>query len=91
MGQVRVFLSLEKCDSETVHSPTRGLDASTALEFVRNLRTSTDSLELTTVASLYQAGEQLFDLFDKVCVIYEGRMAYFGPAREAKQYFLDMG
>jgi len=33
----------------------------------------------------------LFELFDKVCVIYEGKMAYFGPASEAKQYFLDMG
>jgi ATP-binding cassette subfamily G (WHITE) protein 2 (SNQ2) len=30
-------------------------------------------------------------LFDKVCVIYEGKMAYFGPADKAKQYFLDLG
>ncbi|RDB22916.1 Brefeldin A resistance protein [Hypsizygus marmoreus] len=33
----------------------------------------------------------LYDLFDKVCVIYEGRMAYFGPADQARQYFIDMG
>jgi ATP-binding cassette subfamily G (WHITE) protein 2 (SNQ2) len=30
-------------------------------------------------------------MFDKVCVIYEGRMAYFGPADQAKQYFVNMG
>ncbi|TFK52853.1 hypothetical protein OE88DRAFT_1627317 [Heliocybe sulcata] len=70
---------------------TRGLDASTALEFVRALRIATDVGRQSTVVSIYQAGEQLYELFDKVCVIYEGRMAYFGPANRARQYFIDMG
>jgi ATP-binding cassette subfamily G (WHITE) protein 2 (SNQ2) len=70
---------------------TRGLDASTALEFVQALRLGTDIARLTTIVSIYQAGEQLYQLFDKVCVIAEGRMAYFGPARAARQYFIDMG
>ncbi|KAG2073835.1 hypothetical protein BDR04DRAFT_1093970 [Suillus decipiens] len=70
---------------------TRGLDASTALEFVQALRIGTDIARLTTIVSIYQAGEQLYDLFDKVCVISEGKMAYFGPAKEARQYFIDMG
>jgi ATP-binding cassette, subfamily G (WHITE), member 2, SNQ2 len=30
-------------------------------------------------------------MFDKVCVIYRGRMAYYGPAGQARQYFVDMG
>jgi ATP-binding cassette, subfamily G (WHITE), member 2, SNQ2 len=46
---------------------------------------------LATIVSIYQAGEQLYELFDKVCVINEGRMVYFGPADRARQYFLDMG
>jgi ATP-binding cassette subfamily G (WHITE) protein 2 (SNQ2) len=46
---------------------------------------------LTTIVSIYQAGETLYQLFDKVCVINEGRMAYFGPADRARQYFIDMG
>ncbi|KAG9313752.1 P-loop containing nucleoside triphosphate hydrolase protein [Chiua virens] len=70
---------------------TRGLDSSTALEFIQALRIATDTAKVTTVVSIYQAGEQLFDLFDKVCVIREGKMVYFGPAREVKQYFIDMG
>ena len=74
-----------------VTSSTRGLDASTALEFIRTLRIATDAAKVTTVVSLYQAGEQLFDLFDKVCLIYEGKMAYYGPAKEAKRYFMNMG
>ncbi|KAG1857398.1 ABC-2 type transporter-domain-containing protein [Suillus subalutaceus] len=72
-------------------NPTRGLDSSTALEFVRTLRSITDIKRRTTIVSLYQAGEQLYDLFDKVCVVAEGKMAYFGPAKSAKGYFIDMG
>ncbi|GBE83477.1 pleiotropic drug resistance ABC transporter [Sparassis latifolia] len=70
---------------------TRGLDASTALEFVQALRLATDIVRLSTIVSIYQAGESLYNHFDKVCVIYEGKMAYFGPADRARQYFIDMG
>ncbi|KAG2131009.1 ABC-2 type transporter-domain-containing protein [Suillus clintonianus] len=70
---------------------TRGLDASTALEFVQALRIGTDIGRLTTIVSIYQAGEQLYNLFDKVCVISEGRMVFFGPAKDARRYFIDMG
>ena len=77
--------------SECCSSSTRGLDASTAVEFVRALRISTDVFGMTNIVSIYQAGESLYQHFDKVCVIYEGRMVYFGQADEAKQYFLDMG
>jgi len=72
-------------------SSTRGLDSSTALEFVRALRIATDTFRLTSVLCLYQAGESLYRHFDKVCVLYEGQMAYFGPADQARQYFIDMG
>ena len=65
--------------------------ASTALEFVQALRIATDLARMTTIVSIYQAGESLYQLFDKVCVIYDGRMAYFGPASDARQYFVDMG
>jgi ATP-binding cassette subfamily G (WHITE) protein 2 (SNQ2) len=70
---------------------TRGLDSSTALEFVRALRIATDSCRLATIVSLYQAGESLYQHFDKVCVLYEGKMAYFGPTDRAKAYFMKMG
>ncbi|KAL0563795.1 ATP-binding cassette transporter snq2, partial [Marasmius crinis-equi] len=70
---------------------TRGLDASTALEFVQALRTFTDIARMTTIVSLYQAGESLYNLFDKVCVIYDGKLAYLGPTSEARSYFISMG
>jgi ATP-binding cassette, subfamily G (WHITE), member 2, SNQ2 len=72
-------------------SSTRGLDASTALEFARALRIATDIARLSTIVSIYQASESLYQCFNKVCVIYEGKMAYYGPADQARQYFIDMG
>ncbi|KAI8366704.1 ABC-2 type transporter-domain-containing protein [Radiomyces spectabilis] len=70
---------------------TRGLDASSALDYVRSLRIMTDILHKTTIATLYQASDSIFHLFDKVMVLDEGRCLYFGPTSSAKSYFEDMG
>jgi ABC-type multidrug transport system ATPase subunit len=66
---------------------TRGLDASTALDYANSLRVMTDISNRTTFVTLYQAGEGIYRLMDKVLVIEEGRMIYQGPAKDAKAYF----
>lgn len=43
------------------------------------------------VATFYQASEAIYELFDKVLVLEKGRCIYFGPAKDAKNYFLNMG
>ncbi|KAE8180738.1 hypothetical protein CF336_g9177, partial [Tilletia laevis] len=70
---------------------SRGLDSSTALEFVRALRIATDVAHATTIASIYQAGENIVKLFDKTVVIYDGHVVYFGPTEKAAPYFNDLG
>ncbi|KAG5652201.1 hypothetical protein H0H81_005936 [Sphagnurus paluster] len=70
---------------------TRGLDASTALDFVKSLRIMTDVLGQTTFVTLYQAGEGIYDLFDKVLVLDEGRQVFYGPPNEARAYFETLG
>ena len=70
---------------------TRGLDASTALDFARSLRVQTDLYKTSTFVSLYQASENIYNVFDKVLVIDEGRQVYFGPATEARRYFEGLG
>jgi ABC-type multidrug transport system ATPase subunit len=70
---------------------TRGLDASTALDFIKSLRVQTDLYKTSTFVSLYQASENIYNLFDKVMVIDEGRQVYFGPASEARAYFEGLG
>ncbi|KAF2206076.1 ABC drug exporter AtrF [Delitschia confertaspora ATCC 74209] len=70
---------------------TRGLDASTALDYAKSLRIMTDISNRTTFVTLYQAGEGIYELMDKVMVIDQGRCIFEGPAKEAKQYFVDLG
>ncbi len=55
------------------------------------LRIATDIARQSTIVAIYQAGESLYQHFDKVCVIYEGRQVFYGPADKARQYFIDMG
>lgn len=70
---------------------TRGLDSSTALDFAKSLRIMTNIYKTTTFVSLYQASENIYKQFDKVLVIDSGRQVYFGPAKEARKYFEDLG
>ncbi|GAA5969283.1 hypothetical protein JCM8115_006749 [Rhodotorula mucilaginosa] len=70
---------------------TRGLDASTALDYAKAIRILTDVHQMATFVSLYQAGEGIYKQFDKVLVIDEGRQVYFGPANEARQYMMSLG
>ncbi|CAN9112620.1 unnamed protein product [Alternaria alternata] len=70
---------------------TRGLDASTAVDYARSLRVLTNIYKTTTFVSLYQASENIYKCFDKVMVIDSGRQVYFGPAQEARAYFEGLG
>lgn len=70
---------------------TRGLDASTALDFVKSLRIQTDLYRTTTFVSLYQASENIYKEFDKVMVIDGGKEVYFGPIGKARAYFEGLG
>lgn len=70
---------------------TRGLDASTALEYALALRLLTNLLVATNFVTIYQASENIYEKFDKVTVLLEGRQIYFGPIYEAKAYFEKMG
>jgi ATP-binding cassette, subfamily G (WHITE), member 2, SNQ2 len=70
---------------------TRGLDSSTALDYAKSLRIMTDISNRTTFVTLYQAGEGIYELMNKVMVIDSGRCIFQGPAKDAKQYFTDLG
>lgn len=70
---------------------TRGLDAATALDFVRALKVSANVVGTTHAVALYQASQSIYDTFDKVIVLYEGKQIYFGPTTSARAYFENMG
>ncbi|KAF3403640.1 Brefeldin A resistance protein [Penicillium rolfsii] len=70
---------------------TRGLDASSALDWARALRHMTSELGLTTIVTLYQAGNGIFDLFDKVLVLDKGKQIFYGPRPEAQPFMENLG
>ncbi|KAF4956228.1 hypothetical protein FSARC_11627 [Fusarium sarcochroum] len=70
---------------------TRGLDASSAVDFIRSLRIMTDACDRATVVSLYQASDAICNLMDKVLLIDQGRMLYQGPIKNAEAYFHALG
>lgn len=82
---------ITKASVQAWDNSTKGLDASTALEYVQSLRSLTNMANISTSVALYQAGESLYGLFDKVILIHEGRCCYFGPADKAADYFKNLG
>lgn len=50
-----------------------------------------DEQHKSIVSTLYQAGNGIFDQFDKVLVLAEGREIYYGLRSKAKGYFEEMG
>ncbi|QKX63303.1 uncharacterized protein TRUGW13939_10472 [Talaromyces rugulosus] len=70
---------------------TRGLDASTALSYTKAVRAMTDVLGLASIVTLYQAGNGIYDLFDKVLVLDAGKQVYYGPMKEARPFMENLG
>lgn len=82
---------ITKASIQCWDNSTRGLDASTALEYVMSLRSLTNYAHISTAVALYQAGENLYNKFDKVLLIDKGRCAFFGSTDDAASYFQDLG
>ncbi|KAK4198661.1 putative ABC transporter [Triangularia verruculosa] len=70
---------------------TRGLDASTALDYAKAIRALTDVLGLASIVTLYQAGNGIYDLFDKALVLDAGKEVYYGPMKEARPFMEKLG
>ncbi|KAJ3207273.1 hypothetical protein HDU67_007582 [Dinochytrium kinnereticum] len=70
---------------------TKGLDAASALDFIKGLRNIADFQGRSIVASCYQASDAMFELFDKVIVMADGYCTYFGPIESSVSYFESLG
>ena len=55
------------------------------------MRKLTDVGQKTTLATLYQAGEDIYKHFDKVLLIDDGYEIFFGRTEEARPYFEELG
>jgi ATP-binding cassette subfamily G (WHITE) protein 2 (SNQ2) len=75
----------------TWDNSTRGLDAGTALDWAKAIRVMTDVLGLTTIATLYQASNAVFEQFDKVLVLDEGKQIFYGRREDAVPFMEKLG
>src|SRR5688572_4016509 len=62
-----------------------------ALEYTKAIRALTDVLGLTSIITLYQAGNGIYNQFDKVLVLDEGKQTYYGPMKEARPFMESLG
>eukprot|EP01135_Chromosphaera_perkinsii_P006341 Nk52_evm70s485 gene=Nk52_evmTU70s485 len=70
--------------------PTSGLDSYTAhllIQSVRNLARK----GRVVVCTIHQPRNNIYDLFDKLLVLSQGRTVYFGPRSEAVPYYTKQG
>ncbi|KAJ5584748.1 uncharacterized protein N7459_004548 [Penicillium hispanicum] len=82
---------LSRCRIGAWDNSTRGLDAASALKFVRSLRLAADMGQSCHAIAAYQASQSMYDLFDKVVLLYQGYQIYYGPRDRAVSFFEDMG
>ena len=69
--------------------PTSGLDARSAMQLIRQCRGLAASGR-TVIMTIHQPREEAFDLFDKLLLLTKGgKLAYFGPAKDARKYFTE--
>ncbi|KAJ5702740.1 hypothetical protein N7488_010288 [Penicillium malachiteum] len=82
---------LSRCRIGAWDNSTRGLDAASALKFIRSQRLAADMGNSCHAIAAYQASQSMYDLFNKVVVLYEGHQIYYGPREHAVAFFENQG
>ncbi|XVF63293.1 hypothetical protein PTKIN_Ptkin09bG0076300 [Pterospermum kingtungense] len=70
--------------------PTSGLDSTAAYRLVSTLGSLAQKGK-TIVTSMHQPSSRVYQMFDSVLVLSEGRSLYFGKGSEAMAYFESVG
>ena len=71
--------------------PTSGLDATAALRLVQKLAGLAHGKGKTVVTSIHQPSSRVFQMFDTVLLLSEGKCLFVGKGRDAMAYFDSVG
>jgi len=82
---------LTRCATLCLDNPTAGLDSANSYHLIKSLKEWCKIDRTSAAIGLRQASDGLYNLFDKVSVLYQGHQIYFGPTSEAVQYFKELG
>eukprot|EP00871_Galdieria_phlegrea_P002216 jgi/Galph1/2996/GphlegSOOS_G1665.1 len=70
--------------------PTSGLDAFNAQNVMQTLLKLAKNGR-TVITTIHQPRSDIFNMFDMLMLLSEGRVVYFGPAKDAVSYFAQLG
>ncbi|KAG2450898.1 hypothetical protein HYH02_004730 [Chlamydomonas schloesseri] len=70
--------------------PTSGLDAAAAFYVMANIRNLAEH-NRTVVTVIHQPSSEVYELFDKLCLLSAGELVYFGRAADALTMFEEAG
>ena len=66
---------------------SNGLDSSTAYQIVSFLQQLCHATDATIIVSLLQPAPEIYDLFDDIIFMAEGKIVYHGPRDEVLEFF----
>lgn len=70
--------------------PTSGLDSFMALSVVESMRSLSRQGKII-VCTIHQPSSEIFEMFDKLCLLAEGRLAFLGNLSDAYKFFNSNG
>ena len=66
--------------------PTSGLDSFMAMTLVECMRELANRGK-TIICTIHQPSSEIFENFDRLCLLAEGKLAYIGPSSNATEFF----
>ncbi|GBM66812.1 ABC transporter G family member 14 [Araneus ventricosus] len=74
-----------------VDEPTTGLDSHNALNVIRVLKDYAVNNHTTVVVTVHQPSSMMIQMFDKLLLMAEGKVAYFGNRADVIDKFAELG
>ncbi|KAJ2696459.1 hypothetical protein H4218_004595 [Coemansia sp. IMI 209128] len=71
--------------------PTSGLDSNSSELVVELVKKVSVDQGIATLMTIHQPSARIFNIFDKVILLSQGRVVYFGPTSTAIEYFASIG
>jgi ABC-type multidrug transport system ATPase subunit len=66
--------------------PTSGLDSFMAFSIVESMKNLAQQGK-TIICTIHQPSSEIFEMFDRLCLLAEGRLAYIGDLSKAYDFF----